>query len=117
MGIIEQFTAYPDYSLESIDGDSLLIPLVDGEDDYPNDYPEMRGLILEYVEDGIYRRKGAWRIGGEYSPKGLGAEHYKVARMWWSKGADRVLDRAASGLDKEEYAGLWDGEAYVVKII
>ncbi|KAK7177750.1 heterokaryon incompatibility protein [Paraphaeosphaeria sporulosa] len=117
IGSVNQFTAYPDHGLDSIEGESLLVPLVDGERDYPYDYPEMRGLFLERVEDGIYRRKGAWRIGGEFSADGLGAEHYKVARMWWAKGAQRSTDRITAGLDQGEFACLWDGEAYIVKII
>ncbi|KAG9197096.1 hypothetical protein G6514_002460 [Epicoccum nigrum] len=117
IGIVKQFTAYPDHSLETIEGDSLLMPLVEGEEEHPNDYPEMRGLFLERVDDEIYRRKGAWRIGGEYSAEGLGAEHYKVARMWFTRGAARLTDRIAAGLDGREFAGLWDGDAYTVKII
>jgi hypothetical protein len=93
------------------------MPLVEGERDYPHDYREMRGLFLEHIEDGLYRRKGAWRLGGEYSAKGFDAEHYKAARMWWAKGAERLANRTTAGLDKEEYACLWDGEAYVLKII
>jgi hypothetical protein len=92
------------------------MPLVDGAKENPNDYPEMRGLILEHVEDGVYRRNGAWRVGGKYSDSGF-AEHKKVARMWRAKGADRIADRTAAGLDEGEFASLWDGEAYVLKII
>lgn len=114
---MKQFTAHADYGPDTIEGESLLMPLVDGERDHPYDYPEMQGLFLERVEDGVYRRKGAWRIGGEYSAEGLGAEHYKVARMWWAKGTERLRDRITAGLDQGEFACLWDGEAYVLEII
>lgn len=77
----------------------------------------MQGLILERVENGIYCRKGAWRIGGEYSAEGLGAEHSKVARMWWAKEAERLVHRTLAGLDEKEFLSLWDGEAYFLKII
>jgi hypothetical protein len=117
IGIVNQFTAYPDHGLETIEGDSLLMPLVEGEEEHPNDYPEMRGLFLERVDDETYRRKGAWRIGGGYSAEGLGADHYKVARMWFTRGAERLTDRIAAGLDRKEFACLWDGDAYTVKII
>ena len=119
VGNVAQFTAWPDRGLETVEGESLLMPLLEGEDEYPNDYPEMRGIFLERIEDGIYRRKGAWRIGGEYSAEGntIGPDHYKVAKMYWAKGAQRSTDRITAGLDEEEFASLWDGEAYVLKII
>jgi hypothetical protein len=77
----------------------------------------MAGIFLELVEDGVYRRKGAWRIaGGElWDPRPEG--YNKATRMWHARGAERIADRAAAGLDAEEFASLWDGEAYVVKII
>jgi hypothetical protein len=117
VGYVLQFTAWPDHSLESIEGESLLMPLLAGEDEYPNDYPEVRGLFLEHVEDGTYRRKGAWRIGGAYSTEGLGADAGKVTRMWHATGAERSADRSTAGLDEGEFACLWDGEAYILKII
>jgi hypothetical protein len=117
VGSVAQFTAWPDRGLESIEGESLLMPLLEGEAEYPNDYPEMRGLFLERVEDGVYRRKGAWRIGGSYSAEGLGADAWKVIRMWHATGPERSADRSKAGLDEGEFAGLWDGEAYILKII
>jgi len=103
--------------LKSIEGESLLMPLVDGVQEYPNDYSEMRGLFPEHVEDGVYRRKGAWCVGGDYSNSGFEEDYNKVARMWRAKGANRIADRTAAGLDEGEFASLWDGEAYVLKII
>jgi hypothetical protein len=68
------------------------------------------GLLLELVEAGVYRRKGAWtRVGDE--------DYNKLTQIWPAKGADRIANRAAGGLDEGEFASLWDGEAYVLKII
>ncbi|KAK9770033.1 putative HET-domain-containing protein [Seiridium cardinale] len=113
-GEINQFTAYPDYDLESIEGDSLLMPLAIGERDYPNDCPEMRGLFIEYVEDGVYRRKGAWRMGGEYSALGSQDLHNKVISCWRAKSVERTLDRTVTGLNQGELASLWDEAADVI---
>jgi hypothetical protein len=92
------------------------MPLIDGVQEYPNDYPEMRGLILEHVEDGVYRRKGAWGMSGRYSHSGF-ADHEKVARMWRAKGADRIADKTVAGLDEGEFTSVWDDEVSVLKII
>ncbi|KAL3424120.1 hypothetical protein PVAG01_03401 [Phlyctema vagabunda] len=116
LGTLTQFSAYPDYDLESIEGESLLLPLVHGIRSYPSDYPEFRGLFLDYVEDGVYRRKGAWRVGGRYSNAGF-EDANKIARVWHTKGADRIAHRTAAGLDEGEFASLWNGDAYVVKIV
>ena len=114
IGIVNQFTAYPDQSLENIGGDFLLMPLVEGGKEYPDNYPEMRGLFLELVNDGTYRKKGAWRMGG--NPAGdSGADYYKIARMWFTRGAARLTDRTAVGLDEKVFPSLWDGEAYTAK--
>jgi hypothetical protein len=119
VGDVAQFTAWPDRGLETVEGESLLMPLLEGEDEYPKDYPEMRGVFLERIEDGIYRRKGAWRIGGEYSAGSntIGPDYHKVAKMYRAEGVKRSADRITAGLDEEEFASLWDGEAYVLKII
>ena len=50
---MNEFTAYPDADLDGIEGESLLIPIADGIRNYPNDYPELRGLILEKTEEGV----------------------------------------------------------------
>ncbi|KAF1970944.1 HET-domain-containing protein [Bimuria novae-zelandiae CBS 107.79] len=116
LGVMKEFTAYPDFDLESIGGKSLLIPVAEGLRSYPYDYPELRGLFLERVEDGVYRRKGAWRIGGQYSQQGF-EEITKVTRACCAKGKERLALRSELGLDDEEFASLWDGEVYIVKII
>jgi hypothetical protein len=95
----------------------LLMRLVDGERDYTFDYTEMRGLFFERDNDVLDRIKGAWRKGREVSADGLGADHYKVARMWRAKGPQRSADEITAGLDKAESACLWDGEAYPVNTI
>ncbi|KAL5371193.1 hypothetical protein DPSP01_014433 [Paraphaeosphaeria sporulosa] len=116
LGLFKEFIAYPDSDQETIEGESLLIPLAAGMRNYPNDYPELRGLFLEHVEDKIYRRKGAWRIGGQYSDQGFD-EINRVTRVWEAKGANRLSMKSEFGLDVGKYACLWDGEAYVVTII
>lgn len=115
-GMTNQFTAYPDYDLESIEGDSLLMPLAIGERDYPYDYSEMRGLFLDPVADGVYRRKGAWRIGGEYVTSRLNNVHSEMMSSWRLRG-EGDIDKATVGLDVKDFASLRDGTAYVVKII
>jgi hypothetical protein len=76
----------------------------------------MGGLLLELVEAGVYRRKGAWTVRIRYGS--VGDEDYnKLTQIWRAKGADTIANRAAGGLDEGEFASLWDGEAYVLKII
>ncbi|KAF2450898.1 HET-domain-containing protein [Karstenula rhodostoma CBS 690.94] len=116
LGLIKEFIAYPDFDKEALEGESLLIPLASGIQDYPNDYPELRGLFLEHVEDRVYRRKGTWRIGGQYSDQGFD-EINKVDWLWQAEKADRLSIRSECGLDEGKYACLWDGEAYNVTII
>lgn len=115
LGRITEFIAYPDYDLKSIEGESLLMPLLEGAREYPDDYFEMRGLFLERVELGTYRRKGTWRIGGENHLSG--DEGYSKVVVVGSRSLDRTAFRTECGLDQEEYASLWDGDAYILKII
>jgi hypothetical protein len=79
--------------------------------------PAIGGVCLEFVEDGVYRRKGAWKTAGGRPWNPRPEDYNKATRMWQARGADREADRTAAGLDKGEFASLWDGEAYVLKII
>lgn len=116
IGHFKEFIAYPDFDLETIEGESLLIPVVTGIPNYPKDYPELRGLFVEHVEDSVYRRKGTWRIGGRYSDQGFD-EITRINRVWQAEKADRLAMRSECGLDVGNYTCLWDGEAYNVTII
>jgi hypothetical protein len=88
------------------------MPLLVGEDVH---YNQMGGIFLEFVEDGVYRRKGAWIVGDENG--NVSDDCNKLTQIWRARGADRIANRAAGGLDEGEFASLWDGEAYVLKII
>lgn len=117
VGSLEQFITHPDHGLETIEGGPLLMPPLEGQDEYPNNYLGMKGLFLERINDGIYRRKSAWRIAGEYSTEGLGADHCKVTHMWWVRGEERRADGMTASLHKGEFASLWNGEACSLKRI
>jgi hypothetical protein len=93
------------------------MPLIRGTDEPPDDYEEMRGLFLEKVNDGVYRRKGAWRVGGYYSKPEIYRIMAKMINMYWAEQAEKEAYREAAGLNEGEFASLWDGKAYILKLI
>lgn len=79
------------------------------------DHFETHGLILERVESGVYRRKGAWYIE-RYPSDPKSNEVDKVNGAFQAEGANRLKVRKELGLDEGEFADRWEGGAYVLKI-